>query len=119
MPKSPEPTPRSEQRHQTTAISIRCTETEKRRCHARAERQGFASLSAWIKDLIKSEGGMSLRMRQMISGRLGQIGGRVSGLPDLQRRSDVRAEALLISQDLQRLQTQIRKGDADAGEGDS
>ncbi len=118
MTQPPKHTRRSEQRRQTTTISIRCTETEKRRFHARAERQGFSSVSAWIKDLIKSEGGMGLRMRQVISGRLGQIGGRVSDVPDLQRRSDIRAEALLITQDLQRLQTQIRNGDSDAGQSD-
>ena len=114
----PEPRSRSERRRQTKTITIRCTAADKARFTRKARRHGFVSVSAWIKDLMRSDGAYSLQMSRVVCGHLGQIGGRVTALQDLKQLGAVIRETALISQDIASLQKQLMKGAHNAGESD-
>ncbi len=118
MTKQDIPRPRSERRRQDKSISIRCTAADKASFARKARQCGFASVSAWIKDLMRSDGAFGMHMSSVVCGRLGQIGAQVSALADLEQPSDIGREASLISQDIVTLQQHIMKGAHYAGESD-
>ncbi|MCX7567734.1 hypothetical protein OS189_15420 [Sulfitobacter sp. F26169L] len=118
MEKEKTPKPRSNQRRQTESICLRCTTEEKSSFRRSANRFGFDSLSAWIKDLINSNGELSLHLRRMISGRLGQIGARVVILGKKDVPSAVEDELAAIVSDITLLQTALIEGDINARKSD-
>lgn len=106
--------PRSNQRKQTDSICLRYTTEEKLSLRHKANRLGFDSLSAWIKDLINSNGEPSLHLRRVISGRLGQIGARVAMLGKKDAPNAIKDELAAIVSDITLLQTALIEGDINA-----
>lgn len=110
--------PRSDKRKQSESVCLRCTVDEKSSYQRTVDRLGFNSLSAWIKDLINSNGAPSLHLRRMLSGRLGQIGARVAMLGKKDMPKVVEDELAAIVSDIMLLQTTLIKGDVSACKSD-
>ena len=110
--------PRSRKRKQTSMINLRCTSGEKAALERKAERLGFSGLSAWIKDLMHSHDTVSLHLRRIVSGRLGQIGARIAGIIEQDISEDISRELSAVSKAVAQLQTDMIRGDIDACESD-
>ncbi|WP_299416203.1 hypothetical protein [uncultured Sulfitobacter sp.] len=110
--------PRSNQRRQTESACLRCTTEEKLSWRRTANRLGFDSLSAWIKDLINSDGEPSLHLRRVISGRLGRIGARIAMLGKKDLPAVVEDELIAIVSDLTLIQAALIEGDINACKSD-
>lgn len=80
---------------------------------------GFAGTSTWIKDLIQSHNTVSLRLRQTVSGRFGQIGGRITVILRQDLPDEARAELAAIAAEVTQLQTDMIRGHFDDCESDS
>lgn len=109
---------RSDQRRTDDSISLRCSAQKKARYKRKAERLGYPGLSAWIVDLMDSDGGVSLRVRRVLCGRLGQIGARLSALAQKDLPDAVIIEMVSIVADIVRLQTDMINGARDVAETD-
>lgn len=109
---------RSERRQLTEIICLRCTARDKSHFNKTAMRLGFPSLSAWITDLMHTEGGLSLRLRRVLSGELGQIGARLAALACRDLPRDARAEASALAAEIARMQKDLMTGLHDAAETD-
>lgn len=99
-------------------ISLRCTLNEKAILKRQAEKLGFPGLSAWIKDLMYSHYTVSLHLRRIVSGRLGQIGARIAAITAQDIPEDISRELSAVSKAVAQLQTDIIRGDIDACESD-
>lgn len=84
----------------------------------KSEMLGFPSLSAWIIDLMQSGEGSSLRLRRVLSGRLGQIGGQLATFAERDVPHHLKREVNAITAQIARLQSEIIHGAQDAAEGD-
>lgn len=80
---------------------------------------GFAGTSTWIKDLIQSHNTVSLRLRQRVSGRFGQIGGRINVILRQDLPDEARCELAAIAAEITQLQTDMIRGHFDDCESDS
>lgn len=109
---------RSERRRLTETISIRCSDRDKARFKIRAKQQGYDSLSAWIKDLMRNPDAFNPRTRKMVCGRLGQIAHNVDDIGRFPCAVDIVEQVISVMDDLVRLQRQLMGGDDDAGESD-
>lgn len=109
---------RSERRQMDDSISFRCMARDKSRFKKTALRLGFPSLSAWIMDLMQTQGGLSLRLRRVLSGQLGQIGARLAALASRDLPQDAEAEASALAAEIARMQEDLMTGLLDASETD-
>ncbi|WP_375554209.1 hypothetical protein [Roseovarius mucosus] len=109
---------RSERRQMDDSISFRCMARDKSRFKKTALRLGFPSLSAWIMDLMQTQGGLSLRLRRVLSGQLGQIGARLAALACHDLPQDVKVEASALANEVARMQDNLMTGLLDASETD-
>ena len=109
---------RSERRQLTDSICIRCTARDKSRFKKVALRFGFPSLSAWVMDLMQTQGRMSLRLRRVMSGQLGQIGARLAVLACRDLPDDAKAETSALAAEIARMQHDLMTGLPDAPETD-
>lgn len=115
MVKAGDGAPRSSRRRQTDRVDLRCTPDTKARWQRRARRDGYDKLSAWIKDIIRTHGTVSLRLRQTTCGRLGQIGARVRGLLGPSLPADLTEEVTALAADIAQVQKDLMTGGRDAG----
>lgn len=118
MAKARDGATRSDQRRMDDSFTVRCMSHKKLRATQTAERLGFSSLSAWIMDLIESEGNMSLRQRRVLAGKLGQIGAQMTALTSM-TLSD--AEKLKVGEcigGIAQIQNQLMAGLRDASQSD-
>jgi hypothetical protein len=111
--------PSSKLRRQNQVISVRCTLEEKVAHRRTAVRLGFRGLSAWIKDLIDSHDHISLRLRCVMAGHLGQIGARLGELAETDISDDTRIEVQGIAAQVAQLQRVVIRGTHHVGESDS
>jgi len=110
--------PRSEQRRLDGSISFRCMAHEKLRYEATARRLGFPSLSAWIVDLMQSQGGVSPRLRRVLSGRLAQVGARLAEMSITDGSDYVGSDLSALVSEITRLQVMLMTGATDDSEAD-
>lgn len=121
MAKRGDGTERSDNRRLSELIYLRTDAAEKERFKRAAERENFPTFSAWAMDRLRSDRGMSLRERRILSAQLGQL---TTPLRNMVRgdgpASPQSLKDLLQAIDAKIIATQktIMKGDADAGEGD-
>jgi len=106
---------RSSRRRQTERVDLRCTPGTKAGWQRRAKRDGYDTLATWIKDIIRTHGAVSLRLRQTTCGRLGQIGARVTGLLGPSLPADLTAEVTALAADIAQVQKDLMTGGRDAG----
>lgn len=109
---------RSDFRQINDSISFRCWAHDKVRFKRIALRLGFPSLSAWIMDLMKSEDRGSLQLRRLLSGQLGQIGGRMALLATSDLPEDAKEEASVLAEQIARIQDDLMMELVDASETD-
>lgn len=109
---------RSARRQQDETVTFRCTRQQKAGYRRAFNRQGFRSLSAWIKDCLHSEGQMSLHLRRVLCGRLGQIGARMIALAGSDLPEDAKTEVHALAAEITQLQDNLISGRIDAREAD-
>lgn len=110
--------PRSEQRRLDGSISFRCMTREKLRYEATARGLGFPSLSAWIVDLMQSQGGVSPRLRRMLSGRLAQVGARLAEMSITEGSDHVGTDLSALVSEITQVQVMLMTGATDDPEVD-
>ena len=110
--------PRSEQRRLDGSISFRCMAHEKLRYEATARELGFLSLSAWIVDLMQSQGGVSPRLRRVLSGRLAHVGARLSEMSTTDGSDFAGSDLSALVSEITRLQVMLMTGATDDSETD-
>jgi hypothetical protein len=69
-------------------------------------------------DLMESENGDSLRLRRVLSGQIGQIGGRMASLAASDLPVDAKVEASVLAAEIARIQTGLMAGLTYASETD-
>ncbi len=122
MAKAGDGNARSNSRRRSETVSLRMDQAEKDQLQKAAARDGYKTLSGWIFDRLRSDGGMGLRDRKIIIGMLGM---QIEPLRRLVREGasaspDVLKDLLqAIDADAVVIQKLILKGGKSAGEGDT